>query len=258
MRAALVLLALFTTTVSFSQGNHHLSFQAGVGVNSFQMGQISEHYVDNFLAIWDLVDLDESRGINDGRTFRFSVNYHPSSLFDFGVYGIYQNAQQLGRATNVFIGSSGDLNDDIVGIFRLNASAIGVGLTNSWYISQVLNWQESDAKFLRNFHFGIELSAGVAWSMAYIEIDNNSPTYSNYTSYTARPALQSEIGCKTEYSLTKSEIYSALGLRVGYQFFRTAVLQQQYAGSWIVGPNQEPMNLDFSGIYVGAYLRLGS
>lgn len=234
------------------------------------MEQLNDYFIDSYLVKFLPLRITNSDNLSNGQYIAYSVNYHPSKLLDIGLFVNYQYSKFTSDMSMDMTNEIGAVINQVPGLYSLRTGALGIGISNTWYVSHLLKFQEKESSILRNMHFGIEMSGGVAMSGARSEFRFDPPLFTTYDDYYVRSSFQSQVGVKIEYSLTKTQIYSAVGLRAGYQFFKTGTLQTVSNEDWLVFdlsdqtafentgvPSSQPMNLDFSGLYVGAYLRLG-
>lgn len=237
---------------SFAQKNR-LSFELSYGLNSFKMGNLNTFHIDSF-AKKEEVELLKNN-IKRGQHYQFRVSYCPIGLFDIEVYGSYQ----FGNSESTY-----DLieTDDFgfpVRIhpsnYNLKTEALGAGITTSWYISHLLKFHEKE-NTLNRLHLGIELNGGIGFSKVVADIRVPSLPMASVYEFFESKDFQGQVGLKIEYDLTKNPLYTTLGIRFGYQFFRTKTVRDRYNNEWVV-LEQHPINLDFSGIYGALYIKIG-
>jgi hypothetical protein len=251
---------LLLSSVGFSQTLHaqpshqpRLSVDIGYGVNSYTMRKLNEYYIDSFAQRPHINLLQEH--IKWGQHFRLGISYKPTSLFDMGVYGNYQYGNSQSRPLLTETDELGVLVKEHRGHYELRTEALSAGITTSWYISHLLKFQGKE-NGLNRFHFGIELSGGIGFSKAVADMRCKTfPTGSFYEYFTSRD-FQGHTGLKAEYDFTKSPLFTTLGIRCGYQYFRTKTVKDRLGRNWEV-LGKYPIHLDFSGFYFGTYLKLG-
>jgi len=250
----------FLTAISFflcfqfgySQNKNKLSFELGCGVNNFSMQNLNQFYIDSFATKFDLLQNHIKKGYNGFA----SVKYQPSNLFDIGFYGNYQYGDTRSNLKFVSIDNFGNPNEIHKGTFLLKTEAVGFGLTNSWYISHLLKFQEKESKFLQRFRMATELNAGVGFSK--ITSDIQYPTFKEATFYEffTSTDFQGQIALKFEYDYITKPIIGTIGFKIGYQYFKTKAVKDKYEDEWTV-LNQYPINLDFSNLFGAIYLGFG-
>jgi hypothetical protein len=245
---------VFLAIAGSAQNPNKLSFEFGGGVNTFAMRQFNQHYVDSFAL--DLGWLDN--GINYGFNGQGSVRFQPTGLFDVGVYGNFQLGKSSGSPHFVTTNEWGLPIDTVYGTNTVTAQSVGVGVSNSWFLSHVLKFHEKESGFLQRFRIAIELNTGVAFSTliqdAQFELEEfNFP--SNYNRLTSTD-FQGLVALKLEYDYLKSPMIGTIGLKLGYQYLRTATLQDRTGKEWRV-LDEQPIHLDFSGFIGSVYLAFG-
>jgi hypothetical protein len=247
------LLVNCSLTTLAQQDKNKLSVEFAYGINSYAMSKLNEFYIDSF-ALKPHVNILQEH-IKSGQQFRLGINYKPVGLFDFGLYGSYQYGNSKSRPLLTETDEFGWPIKEHRGSFELRTEAISVGVNTTWYVSHLLKFQDKE-NTLNRFHFGIELNGGVGFSKAVADMRYETyPIGSFYEYFTSRD-FQGQVGLKAEYDFTKSPVFTALGIRFGYQYFRTKTVKDRLGRDWEV-LGQYPINLDFSGFYFGTYLKLG-
>lgn len=240
-------------TINAQDNQNRLSFEFGYCVNSYSMGKLNEFYIDSF-AIKPHINLLQDY-IKSGQQFRLGIYYKPIGLFDFGLYGFYQYGNTKSRPLLTETDEFGWTIQEHRGSFELRTEAISVGINTTWYVSHLLKFQDKE-NTLKRFHFGIEINGGVGFSKAIADIRYETfPIASTYDFFNSRD-FQGQVGLKAEYDFTKFPLFTTLGIRFGYQYFRTKTVKDRLGRDWEV-LGQYPINLDFSGFYFGTYLKLG-
>ncbi len=256
MRIKYILIVL-TISISFAlkaQNNRQvLSVEFGYGVNSYSMGKLNEFYIDSF-AIKPHINLLQDY-IKSGQQFRLGINYKPIGLFDFGLYSSYQYGNSKSRPLFTETDEFGWPIQEHRGSFELRTEAISVGINTTWYVSHLLKFQDKE-NTLNRFHFGIELNGGIGFSKAVADMRYETYPIASFYEYFSSRDFQGQVGLKAEYDFTKSPLFTTLGIRFGYQYFRTKTVKDRLGKDWEV-LGQYPINLDFSGFYFGTYLKLG-
>lgn len=252
MKTPILILVLFISSVSFSQNRNKLSVDFGYGVNSFSMKNINQFYIDSFATKFNQLENHIKKGYN-GFT---SLKYQPVNLFDIGLYGNYQFGETIGYPKVDETDGLGQIIATHEGKYILKTEAIGIGITNSWYISQLLNFQEKESKFLQRFRIATELNAGVGFSK--VTADIQYPTYKlgTFYDYFTSTDFQGQVALKFEYDYTLKPIIGTIGFKIGYQYFKTKTVKDRYNEDWNV-LNKYPINLDFSSLFGAVYLSFG-
>ena len=247
-----IIYILFCALVGFSQNKDKLSFELGYGLNSFSMQNINQYYIDSFATKFNLLENHIKKGYNGFA----SVKYQPANLFDLGVYGNYQYGETIGNPIANETDNFGQIVTTHEGKFILKTEAIGIGITNSWYLSHLLKFEEKESKFLNRFRIATELNAGIGFSK--VTSDIQYPTYKQATFYEffTSTDFQGQIALKFEYDYTLKPVIGTIGFKVGYQYFKTKTVKDRYGAEWIV-LDQYPINLDFSSLYGAVYISFG-
>lgn len=249
----IITLSLLCGTIKAQDNQSCLSFEFGYGINGYSMGKLNEFYIDSFALKPHINVLQEH--IKSGQQFRLGINYKPIGLFDFGLFGNYQYGNSKSRPLWTETDEFGAPIQEHRGSFELRTEAILVGINTTWYVSHLLKFQDKE-NTLNRFHFGIEINGGVGFSKAIADIRYETfPIASTYDFFNSRD-FQGQVGLKAEYDFTKSPLFTTLGIRFGYQYFRTKTVKDRLGRNWEV-LGQYPINLDFSGFYFGTYLKLG-
>lgn len=252
MKAITFILLILLGVNSFAQKNS-LSFEFSYGLNSFKMGKLNTFYIDSFAKKEDVGLLKDN--IKYGQHYQLSINYRPIGLFDLGIYGSYQFGNSKSTYDLIEIDDSGFPVKIHPSNYNLKTDALGAGIATSWYISHLLKFHKKE-NALNRLHLGIELNGGVGFSKVATDIRVPSfPMASVYEFFDSKD-FQGQVGMKIEYDLTKTPLYTTLGIRFGYQFFKTKTVRNRYDSEWLV-LGQYPINLDFSGIYGAVYLKIG-
>jgi len=244
-------LIIVISNFSFSQ---KFTAEIGFGQNQFAMESVNRYYMDSFAFQPQYNLLHEH--IRTGKQLHMNMAYRPNGLFDIGMYVSFQQGGTKGFPVHREI----DFWDNSItyhrGCLELRTKSLSFGLSNTWYISHLLDFQEKETT-LNRVHLGVELMGGYGFST--VEHDLFYPTLEDYervfTQHTAQ-AFQSQFGLKIEYDFIKNPIFTSLGIRGGYQYFRTGAVKNKLNEEWIV-LDKYPMNLDFSGFYFGVYMKLG-
>lgn len=240
-------------TIKAQDNQNRLSFEFGYGINGYSMGKLNEFYIDSFALKPHINVLQDY--IKSGQQFRLGINYKPIGLFDFGLYGSYQYGNSKSRPLLTETDEFGWPIQEHRGSFELRTEAISVGINTTWYVSHLFKFQEKE-NTLNRFHFGIELNGGVGFSKAVADMRYETYPIASFYEYFSSRDFQGQVGLKAEYDFTKSPLFTTLGIRFGYQYFRTKTVKDRLGKDWEV-LGQYPINLDFSGFYFGAYLKLG-
>jgi hypothetical protein len=253
LKYTLLLISYFLVVSAQSQKIDRISIQVGYDLHFYEMNQINSALANGFLE--NQLD-SEGFNINDGNSFKFNLAYHPTELFDIGIYGGYQFAKKNSTPSFYKMDEYNLPIKECEGRHELRTEAITFGIGNTWYIDNALDFQ-TKGSYLSRFHFGIELNAGIGFSKIISDLQppNGVIEPKEYLYFTSQD-FHGQVGLKFEYDFTKQPIFSTLGIRGGYQYFVTKTVKDRLDNEWIV-QGENPINLDFSGLYFGVYLKFG-
>jgi len=247
-----IILILFFVPIIINAQKNKLSFDIGVGKNSYKMEAINKFYFDSFSIPNRIFD----KNINKGQNIFINLKYQPYMFFDIGIYGNYQYGEINYTKELILTDMYGD-SEIYIGKHNLKTEALSFGLINSWYINEILKFQNKESKFIQNSIIAIELNAGVSFSKVSFDfIYPSLKTASAYYSFSSLNDFQGHVSLKYEYVYMKKPIISIIGLKVGYQYIVTKNVKDKYNEIWIVKENK-PINLDFSGFVYSIYLSFG-
>ncbi len=252
MKSFIIIISfLIAANVTFAQKNK-LSFELGYGVYSYSMKNLNQYYIDSFATKFDLLENHIKSKYNGFA----SIKFQPNNLFDIGIYGNYQFGETIGYPKANEYDNFGQLITTHEGKFVLKTEALGIGLTNSWYISQILKFQEKENKFLQRFRIATELNGGGGFSKVTSDIQYPTNKQATFYEFFTSMDFQGQIALKFEYDYTTKQIISTIGIKIGYQYFKTKTVKDRYNEEWIV-LDEYPINLDFSGLFGAVYLSFG-
>ncbi len=247
---------LFWLILVFFNFTHAQKFNVELGFNrnQYKMEAINSYYIDAFASQAHINILQEH--INSGNQALINISYRPSGLLDFGLYASYQSGGAKGYPVTIIYDNIGSQISCHKGCLELDTRAFSFGLSNTWYISHLLKFQEKQTT-LNRVHLGIELMGGYGFSDVQFEM--YYPTYTEIPIMSLKHsanAFQGQLGFKLEYDFVLNPIITSLGIRGGYQYFRTGNVKNKLDQEWVV-LGEYPINLDFSGFYFGVFLKLG-
>lgn len=254
------LLFLFQAAKAQSQ-KEKLSFEFGYGVNSYKMNDLNNYYINGWGNTANNQDWFIDK-IEYGYHFQTGVKYQILDYLDIGIYGSYQyglstRGGQQAISTSFYTGLS--VYHD--GIAELKTGALGLGLSTTYFFSQTLKFQEKET-ILNRLHLGLELNGGIGFAKAKQSKTFKTHSPANEYNLFDSQDFQGQLGLKVIYDFIKSPLITSLGFRIGYQYFKTNNLAN-LNGNQMFGINvqengaSQPIELDFSGIYVGTFLIIG-
>lgn len=244
----ITIISLFLTFQFFAQVNSkRLAFELNAGLNQFAMKDFNQNYIK----VINQMSTDTPKEIKSGMKYQLSISYRPKGLFEFGLYGNYQfNASETVPIDYGLYSTNTKKR-------LIRADAISFGVTSTFYVSHLMKMHEKLDSSNR-FHFGVDVSGGVGFSSLFTAvnfyyIEQTSPWYSQQKSQ----GFQGQIGLRFEYEFLKKPVFSSVGIKGGFQFFKTTMLKNYLGESLTVYGGSEEIYLDFSGLYFGVYLKLG-
>ncbi len=245
-------LALLSSITIFAQNKNKLSFELGYGVNTFQMQTLNQDYIKSDIIPGNIFE----NKIEQGSNIFLNLKFQPTNLFDIGVYGNYQFGNTSASPKMYVLDDLGQTIDTAIGDFVLRTEAIGLGVTNSWYISHILKFQDSKSSFLKNFRIATEFSVGVGFSKVTHDYQYPTLQSSSFYEFFTSQDFQGQVALKFEYDYLSSPLFGTIGLKIGYQYFKTKTVKDRHGKEWVVG-QVKPINLDFSGLFGSVYVGFG-
>jgi hypothetical protein len=244
----LILLLLGFSSISFSQQKNNLSFTLNYSLNDFKMNGVND------LISESLIDNYSDKKINSGQSFGGVLSYQPTRLLDIGIYGSYQFANQKSNPIYYKLKEYSLPVEECFGMQELRVASFSFGINSTIYISELFQ-DKMKKDFLKRFHYGSELNIGIGFSKFSNDIQPPDHVFEtrNYIYYTGN-SLQGKLGLKVEYTFVKSTVFASLGLRGGYQYFKTNSLQDSFGNKWENDGNE--IKLYLSGFYGGIYLKI--
>ena len=254
MRQLLILACLLTIRVAVAQNVNHekISMSFEYSRHQYAMDSLNETYM-NF-------NINETgwlkNKISSGQYFGMSLIYRPKTYFDVGLKFAYQYGTSSHTSSSEIYGIS-PIPIEAVRYFEVNTSSFNINPTISIYVSQILNYFHP--KENRIFNYGFEMNSGLglnSW-IGHLSLISKEHDYEYLSSGRfSNSALNTQLGLKLEFTLSRSNIFSNLGLRGGYQFYKTGKILSS-SGEEFVSFSGTISHLDFSGFYYGIYLKLG-
>lgn len=244
----LIILLVGMGSVSFSQVKSNLSFTASYNINEFKMNSL------NSVVATKLLDNFSAEKIKTGQSWQVGLSYQFTKMWDFGIYGGYQFSTQASNPTYYKLNEYSLPIEECFGRQELRVEALSVGIHSTIYLSQLFQNDQTNS-FFKRLHWTPEINLGIGFSK--FTNDEQPPEHvletRIYSSFTGN-SIQGQLGLKVEYSFLQSSIFASLGLRGGYQYFKIDSLKDSMETEWRV--EDEKVKLDFSGFYLGVYLKL--
>ena len=244
---------LFVQTVLFAQVQK-MNFNFSIGKQFGKMESINLFLKDsNFDKNTLLTDDSYLKSINKFEgdlTFQFVKN------FNLGVYSSYSSS------TVNFIHSFPVYNPDDYTTtqfkysYDLMATNFTLGVIGSLLYNELFNFRQNEGLSKRiiltnSFMLGISSSYLRSSQVGLTPIKYELNEY-NYNAVN----LCGDLSMDLNFEYLKRPILSSIGLSFGYHFNKTSILRNR-ANQTLELSDQTSVNLDFSGIYVGANLTIG-
>jgi len=247
--------------VIYSQEKGKLSFEFEYNSHQLSMDRVNEYLLDtNYFSTYTFKEVQTNQ-VKKGHSFGLSLCYQPLSFVDFGIYGNFQTSKV--KRTPFYYEDLDPIwnpGQNIVtheGEYSFDVRSIFVGVKTTLYINKLIKLNEKSNPFLSNLIIGIELKGGYGFastkeSYAYpsLQVAFAPRSYSSQN-------FQGKLGLQLGYILSKNTIFSAIGFNLGYQVFKTPVVKDPADKELYYNNNESSVNLDFSGLYFGAFLTIG-
>jgi hypothetical protein len=255
MKIKLLIISVLTCSSLVAQvKTEKLSFEFGYGVNNYEMGKLNRYFIDSFASKTNPPLLEKK--IEKGQTYSLAINYRPSPYFNIGLLAAYQYSRQTSSMELNETDNYGNVVDKYNINYALKTEGLSVGLSSTLFLNSLFKFQEKKSKLLSNLKLGVGLNGGVGFSTVISDVQ--SPTYpmsSAYYFFTSTD-FQGKAFVDVGYYFLKSNLFSSVGVKLGYQYFATKTVQDRFNKDWIVN-GEYAMNLDFSGVFLGAYIMIG-
>lgn len=247
------LLLLINTTDLWSQEiiTPKVYVKLGYSSNQFAMNQINESVIDYYIEEIERLDTR----INSGSSLNFSFGFNLFRYLDIGFDCQYSSGRtEYERMIDAY--TSNGL-EQIVSYYSARVRSTNFHFSTNLLVNRLFDFKNETAnKINQRFIIGFENSAGIGFGSFDLYFDHPAMLdWWGHNIYRAN-GFSLNSGVSLEVILTKKQIFSSIGFRVGYQFYRTSNLQR-YSGDEIIGFGDSLPNLDFSGFYYGIYLKFG-
>jgi len=220
-----------------------LGIEIGYGLNVFSMSQLNNDYID--IEINSPLKFLENR-IENGKHFRIGASYRLKNHLYIGLNLNHQTgfSHNKPEIPAVIDGQSVDRP----GYYNVDVQSTSIGL-NSWFDLSLIYLNYT------RFSHGpeIELGYGRSSFSQFIHFPESGMINSVNRRYENR-SLYYYTGLRMEYHVLNRLSRISVGVRVGYQFFQTGVLES-YSGEMFPTQTGE-LKLDFSGLQGGVFLKI--
>jgi len=250
-------------SVLLAQDKHNLSVEFNVNRANYKMESLNSYLGDTnyFPSMFYGKDLEGN--IKSGIDYNLVLSYQPFNFIDFGIFSNYQYSS-IRRQKEFAFGTPPYPTYVVEGTNSIEVNALSTGLSTRLYINKLLHLDQSNSQFLKKLQLSIGFSGGLGFSTlidretSYISgTPNNNSNDGKKFQYKATD-FQGRTELGIGYKIGKS-LFSDVGFKIGYQFFRTSLLKNASGSSVYPSgyPKTQTINLDFSGIYYGIYLKIG-
>lgn len=262
MKILLIILSLVPMLI-YAQEKNNLTFNVEYNRHQFAMEQINSYLSDTNYFSTNVFSGASANQVNRGNNFAMSISYQPNSIVDFGFYGSYQNSK-LYRTPYFYedldpIWNPGQNIVTHEGDYEFSIESLCLGLTSTIFLNKILKFEQKNNNLLNRILLGVNFKGGIGFAETHEEY--SYPTipfmFSNGT-YSAK-SFHGQLGLRLGYIISKKSIFSAVGINIGYQFFKTPNIKNKIGQDIVESANYANVsaNLDFSGLYGGLYLTIG-
>lgn len=255
MKLTTLIICISLCPALFSQiETEELSFEFGYGLNNYAMEKLNQYFIDSVTSQSNPKILDKK--IEKGQKFGVSINYRPSKYFNVGLFSAYQYGSQNSTSNFKETDNFGSVIAQHERNYELKAEAISFSINSTLFLNALLKWDKKENSFLKNLRLGIGLNSGVGFSKVSSDMRSKSLPSASYYEFYESMDVQGQTFIDIGYYFSKSSLFSSVGFKLGYQYFVTKTVQDRLGNEWVV-QNEHPVNLDFSGLFIGTYLMIG-
>ncbi len=254
--SSFLIIIAFTTGFIWSQDRHEkLSFELEYGISKYSMNKINRFYIDSVTSQSNPSILKDK--IRNGQKFSLSISYRPNRKVNFGLFTTYQYGEQYNRWTFEETDNAGYPIKNHFVDFNLKTQSLSCGIVSIVYLSEyITKIYQSKRTELQNLRFGLGFKGGVGVYRSVTSSSSTTINSFNYYDFFESIDFYGETFLDVGYYLTSNEIFSLLGIRLGYQFAQSSTLQDRNGNDWVV-KGEYPINLNFSGLFISTYLNIG-
>jgi hypothetical protein len=257
---SVVIISAFFGTIEAQENPWKLfNLELGVNLHHYKMDELNERFVQRAI---DSDTMLLTKYLTRGFQVQARTSFRVHRFFDIGLSLGYQNGKtehnprayiQTDYTPGVFPFL---IYDSIEGVYGVKAHGFTGAMSSSFYFSELLNLSQKE-NWINRLGLALDFQLGYAFSRVSV-YDGWPGSYFQYANYYREydsHSLFGQVGFKAEYDLNRSDLLTAIGIRGGYQFYKTGTVKTITDIEWRV--DGEPMRLDFSGVYFGVYLKLG-
>lgn len=255
MKINFLIICISICPALFSQfETEKLSFEFGYGLNKYSMKNLNRYFIDSVTSQSNPKTLDKK--IEKGQMFGLSINYRPSKYFNVGLFSLYQYGSQSLTPKFIETDDFGKVIAQHERNYQLKTQAISFGVSSTFFLNTLLKLDQKKSKLLQNLKLGIGLNGGVAYSKVISDMRSKSLPSASYYEFFESMDFQGQAFVDIGYYFSNSNFFSSIGIKLGYQYFVTKTVRDRLDNEWIIF-NEYPINLDFSGLFIGTYIMIG-
>lgn len=246
---------------SYGQELNSLTFSFSSNFHQYKMEKLNDFLLDTnyYNSIYFNYDSPPENTVNRGRSFKALISYQFLNFVDLGVYSSYQNGEITRYPRFDMVLWSDTVS--YAGEYNLKTSAFSFGINSTFYVNKLLKFSEK-SRALKRLLIGLEINGGIGYSKMVDLVSYDGLTEFSLYNYSATN-FQSEVALNIGFIVTKSKIWSSIGIKGGYQFFKTSNVRNSYGdelygtSASLSGGGGKTVNLDFSGYFFGFFVKIG-
>lgn len=249
-----LILFLFVLPLTAVGQKGKLNFDFSFSQQYWKMNQFNDFLLDSNNPINDLM-LD-SPYLKEGFKYQGQLNYQYSKHFNFGIYANYQTAQATFEKNYTVYEPFQDIYYNYTYHFILQPESKSIGLNLGILYHEFFNFDAKSA-FLKRLTLSNELKFGIAQSKLNAYEAMIKPYKSSHSLFGGTSThLTGDISAALSYRFIDKQVFSAIGIHVGYQFLTSGIIIN-HADQTLDLSDGTSVNLDFSGLYFGIKLSFG-
>jgi hypothetical protein len=224
-----------------------LSIEFSWNHHKFAMDTLAKYVIEP--GINNIVQSLDKR-IESGSGYNFKIGYQVSKAFQVGLYGDFQRG--ISEYKPMYpMGNS----PSIEGFYSVRVENLNAGIHMTYWLNSLIDL--SSKRFFKRLNLGLSGHFGYARGsfkqLSYVPI--NEFAVSRFRVFTDDSFIY-KFELKAEYNISQRNLFSFIGVKAGYQYFKTDYVKTQVGEDELsLGSNVRVM-LDFSGFYYGVYLKL--
>jgi len=249
-----LILFLFVVPLKTVGQKEKLNFDFSFSQQYWKMNQFNDFLLDSHNPINDLM-LD-SPYFKEGFKYQGKLCYQYSKHFNFGVYANYQTAQTTFEKNFTVYEPFEDVYSNYTYHFILQPESKSIGLNLGVLYHEFFNFDAKSA-FLKRLTLSNELKFGISQSKLNAFEAMIIPYKTAHSLFGGTSThLAGDISAATSYRFIDKQVFSEIGIHVGYQFLLSGIIHNRVDQTLDLSDGTS-VNLDFSGVYFGLNLTLG-